>query len=281
MSLFPSHRRRPRSPSLNVARIPYLNAQPFSYGWGDEPPFEVVDMMPRALGRAAAEGSVDAGLMAVADYFGLDGTFELTVPPMGIAVRDHVRSVVLLARRRPRHLDGRRIGITGESSTSRRLLELLARARWEVAPEWVPEDELGADPRESVDGLLLIGDRALEAMADQRRHGWERVVDLATAWWEWQRQPFVFAVWAMRTTLPRRERERLSGFLTGSLAVGSEHLGEIAAAAASERLGTRDDLAAYLRNFVYRLSQAERKGLQRFRDLLAEHDILEYQQTPV
>ena len=116
-------------------------------------------MVPRALGRAAADGSVDAGLMAVADYFALDGTFELTVPPMGIAVRDHVRSVVLLARRHPRHLDGRRIGITGESSTSRRLLELLAVARWGVAPEWVPEEELDADPHESVDGVLLIGDK--------------------------------------------------------------------------------------------------------------------------
>jgi chorismate dehydratase len=266
---------------LNVARIPYLNAQPFTYAWGDEPPFDVVDMVPRALGRAAREGSVDAGLMAVADFFGLDGTFELTVPPMGIAVRDHVRSVVLLARRHPRHLDGRRIGITGESSTSRRLLELLARARWEVAPEWVPEDELDADPRGSVDGVLLIGDRALEAMADPRSHGWERTIDLATAWWEWQKLPFVFAAWAVRTTVPRRERERLSGFLSGSLAVGVEHLGDIATAAAGERLGTQDDLAAYLRNFVYRLGESEKAGLQRFRDLLADHDILEYRQTPV
>ena len=46
-------------------------------------------------------------------------------------------------------------------------------------------------------------------------------------------------------------------------------------------LGTQDDLAGYLRNFVYRLGAAERAGLQRFRDLLAEHDILEYRQTPV
>ncbi|HET9582267.1 MAG TPA: menaquinone biosynthesis protein [Gemmatimonadota bacterium] len=266
---------------MKVARIPYLNAQPFTYAWGDEPPFDVVDLVPRALGRAAAEGSVDAGLMAVADFFALDGTFQLTVPPMGVAVRDHVRSVVLFARRRPRLLNGRRIGITGESSTSRRLLELLARARWEIAPVWVPEDELGADPRESVDGLLLIGDRALEIMADADRHGWERAVDLATVWWEWQKRPFVFAVWAMRTTLARRDRERLSGFLSGSLAVGSEHLVDIAAGAAGKRLGPRDDLAAYLRNFAYRLGKSEMEGLQRFRDLLAEHDILEYRQTAV
>lgn len=237
-------------------------------------------MVPSELGRAASGGSIDAGLMAVADYIGLEGTFELTSPPMGVAVRDHVRSVILLSRRRVRRLDGRRIGVTRESSTSRRLLELLARARWRIEPEWVREDDIQGDPRESVDALLLIGDRALEAVADSTRHGWERVIDLGSEWREWQKLPFVFAVWAMRTTLSRRERDRFAGFLTGSLAVGSEHLVEIATAAAGT-LGTKDDLADYLANFVYRLGAAEREGLRRFRDLLAAHDILEYRQTTV
>ncbi len=237
-------------------------------------------MVPRELGRAAAEGTVDAGLMAVADYVGLEGSFELTSPPMGIAVRDHVRSVVLLSSEPVRGLDGLRIGVTRESSTSRRLLELLARARWRIEPEWVPEDDIEGDPRQSVDALLLIGDRALKAVADPGRGGWERVVDLAVEWRNWQKLPFVFAAWAVRTTLPRRDRERFAGFLTGSLAVGYEHLVDIAAASAGD-LGTKDDLAGYLGNFVYRLGAQEREGLRRFRDLLAEHDILEYRQTPV
>lgn len=270
----------PRSVRLKVAKIPYLNAQPFYYGWGDEPPFEVVSMVPSELGKAAAAGAVDAGLMAVADYIGLEGTFELTTPPMGIAVRRNVRSVILFSCEPARGLGGRRIGVTRESSTSRRLLELLARARWRIEPVWVPEDEIEGDPRQSVDALLLIGDRALEAVADPGRKGWEKTIDLAVEWRRWQRLPFVFAVWAVRTTVSRRERERFAGFLTGSLAVGSEHLVEIATAA-SGVLGTKDDLAAYLSNFVYRLGAQEREGLHRFRDLLADHDILEYRQTAV
>ena len=237
-------------------------------------------MVPRELGRAAAEGAVGAGLMAVADYFALEGAFELAFPPMGIAVRGAVRSVILLSHQPVRGLDGGRIAITRETSTSRRLLELLARARWRIEPEWIPEDEIDADPREAVDALLLIGDRALEAMADSGRLGWERMIDLAAEWRAWQRLPFVFAVWALRTTLPRRERDRLAGFLSGSLAVGMEHLPAIAAAAAG-RFGTKDELTAYLDNFVYRLGAGEREGLRRFRDLLAEHDILEYRQTPI
>lgn len=265
---------------MNVARIPYLNSEPFYAGWGDDPPFDVVDMVPRRLGEAARDGAVDAGLMAVADWFTLDGVFDLVSPPMGIAAREHVRSVILLTDHQPRQLDGARIGVTGESSTSRRLLELLATAYWEIEAEWVPEAEIPGDPADSVDALLLIGDRALEAMADPDRKGWRRAVDLAAEWWSWQALPFVFAVWTVRSAVARRERERFSGFLTGSLAIGVERIEEIAAEHANG-LGDADALRAYLSHFAYRLGGEERAGLARFRDLLAEHDIQEYEDTRV
>lgn len=261
---------------MKVAKIPYLNAQPFYVGWGEDPWFDVVEMVPRELGRAAGSGLIDAGLMAVADWFTVEGDFALVTPNLGIAAREHVRSVILLAHDQPRRLDGKRIGVTVESSTSRRLLELLARARWQIDVTWVPETEIEGDPRESVDALLLIGNRALEVMAMSDRGGWEKAIDLAAEWWSWQARPFVFAVWTLRSALPRRERERFAGFLSGSLAVGHERLREIAEAHAG-RLGDDETLRAYLENFIYRLGPAERAGLDHFRDLLADHDIQEYE----
>lgn len=265
---------------MKVARIPYLNAAPFHVAWGGDPPFEVVEMVPRELGEAAREGAVDAGLMAVADWFSVDAAYDVVSPSLGIAARERVRSVVLLSQRQPRRLDGARIGVTDESSTSKRLLELLARARWKIDVEWVPESRIEGDPVDALDAMLLIGDRALAVMADPERGGWERSVDLAAEWWAWQERPFVFAVWAVRSALARRERERFSGFLSGSLAVGAERLDEIARAHAGE-LGDEETLRAYLRGITYRLGAAEREGLQRFRDLLAEHDVQEYEETTV
>ena len=261
---------------MKVARIPYLNAAPYHWAWGEDPPFDVVEMVPRALGSAARDGAIDAGLMAVADWFGLDGTFDLVSPTMGVAASEHVRSVMLFAREQPQRLDGGRIGVTGESSTSRRLLELLAKAYWEIEAEWVPESEFGGDPTRTLDGVLLIGDRALEVMADPDRQGWARAIDLASEWWAWQGLPFVFAVWAVRSGVARRDRARFSGFLAGALAVGLQHLDEIAAARA-DGLGSAEALRAYLAHMTYRLGPAEREGMQRFRDLLADHDILEYE----
>lgn len=265
---------------MKVARIPYLNAAPFHWGWDEDLPFEVVEMVPRALGVAARDGAVDAGLMAVADWFSLDGSFDLVSPAMGVAASRHVRSVILFSHRPPRQLDGGRIGVTGESSTSRRLVQLLAKARWEIDVEWVPEAEFGGDPERTLDAVLLIGDRALEVMSHPDRRGWPLAVDLATEWWDWQKLPFTFAVWVARSSVSRRDRARFSGFLAGSLAVGLSHLDEIATAAANG-LGSADVLAEYLGHFDYRLGPAELQGMRRFRDLLADHDIQEYSTAAV
>jgi chorismate dehydratase len=264
---------------VKVARIPYLNAQPFYAGWGEDPPFEVVELVPRALGAAASDGAIDAGLMAVADWFRLSGDFDLVTPELGVAALQGVRSVILFTAESPGRLSGKRIGVTDESSTSRRLVELLAHAWWKIENvTWVPESEIEGDPREAVDAMLLIGNRALELMARPDRGGWERAVDLASEWWGWQGLPFVFAVWVVRTAVPRRERERFAGFLSGSLALGHELIPQIATEHAGA-MGDADTLRGYLENFIYRLGKKEREGLQRFRDLLAEHDIQEYTGT--
>ena len=233
-------------------------------------------MAPRDLGVAAGNGTIDAGLMAVADWFREDASFELIEPELGVAAREHVRSVILFSHESPGRLDGRRVAVTRESSTSRRLAQLLAAAYWKAAIEWIPEDDLEGDPATETDGLLLIGDRALELMADESHGSWARSTDLATEWWTWQALPFVFAVWAVRSGLPRRERARFGGYLSGSLALGSERLDTIATEHAGA-LGDAETLEAYLRHFTYRLGPEELEGMRRFRDLLAEHDIQEYQ----
>ena len=261
---------------MKVARIPYLNAAPFYAGWGDDPPFESVSMVPRDLGVAARNGVIDAGLMAVADWFRVDGSFDLIEPALGVAASEHVKSVILFSHGPARRLDGKRVAVTRESSTSRRLAQLLAAAYWEVDVEWVPEDELEGDLAEAADGFLLIGDRALSRMALEDLGGWERAIDLAAEWWTWQALPFVFAIWAVRSALPRRERERFGGFLSGSLALGSERLAEIAGDHAGT-LGDAESLESYLRHITYRLGPDELEGMRRFRDLLAEHDIQEYE----
>ena len=99
------------------------------------------------------------------------------------------------------------------------------------------------------------------------------MLDLGEEWLTWTGLPFVYAVWAVRTSLPADEKARLAAFLEGSLTAGEASIDDIARAAAlaHPELGTPEELAAYLRGFRYRLGEDEEAGLARFRALWKEY----------
>jgi len=109
-----------------LGMIPFLNSEPFHWNLRLDS-FRMIPMAPRRMGQLAREGmaprrmgqlaregSVDAGLLSLMDWFDLEEGFK----PLnyGIAVRNKARSVFLFSTREPRHLDGRHIGVTEETS---------------------------------------------------------------------------------------------------------------------------------------------------------------------
>ncbi len=252
-----------------IARIPYLNSEPFYALW-DEAPGTTVDLPPRALGDAARNGAADAGLMAVADWFTLDPTFE-RVGNLGISCRGAVDSVLLFARRPFEELDGATVDLTEHSQTSVALTRILLSQRYRLTDVTYTRRavESGASP--TGDAWLLIGDAALAARRARTKE--LHVLDLGQAWLEWTGLPFVYAVWAVRAALPADERARLATFLDASLAAGEHDLDGIGAryAAHAPGLGTASELTRYLSSFRYRLGPDEEKGLDRFRALWKEH----------
>src|SRR5882672_7193627 len=148
-----------------AARIPYANAAPFYTLWADAP-FAVRNLVPRELGREAEAGSIDLGLMAAADYLRLADRFELFAPPLGVATRGPVLSVILFSRRPADGLAGALISVTPETSTSGRLLKLLLDVRRGLAGVRYVR---GLEPAQA-DALLMIGDHAMR-MRNQRPEG--------------------------------------------------------------------------------------------------------------
>jgi predicted solute-binding protein len=215
---------------MRIAKIPYLNSQPFygAFGKGaaanapgaprdpgaaerDEAAagFDLVEMPPSELGRLARADRIDAGLIPTVDYFAVSKRYE-RLGSFGIAVTGRVESVLLLSERPLAALTGARIGVTEETSTSYRLLRLLVEAQHGARPATYMR---GA--RASVDAYLVIGDEALATTAAGPPAPF--VIDLAEEWSEWQRLPFVFAVWVARTGLPADEKARLAALLERSL----------------------------------------------------------------
>lgn len=262
---------RPLSPTAvaTIARIPYLNSEPF-YGRWSEAPGTTVDLPPRLLGEEARAGRADAGLMAVADWFALQPVFE-RVGAFGITCRGPVRSVLLFSRRPVRDLAGATVDLTQHSMTSVALTRVLLGARYGLDGVRYERRAVEAGETPQGDAWLLIGDAALAARLSVAQG--VHVTDLGAEWLAWTGLPFVYAVWAVRAGLPAEEKARLASFLEESLAAGEADLAGIASryAAREPALGSASELTSYLAAFRYRLGPDEEAGLARFRALWKEY----------
>lgn len=269
---------------LRVAHIPYLNSVPY-YAGVSESGVEMVDLHPRALGQAAAEGSIDAGLMSIADTFATPD-FE-PLGDLGIALDGPAHSVLLFSAEPVERLDGKTLGITGETSTSYPLLRLLLEDRYGIRPAAYVRRSEEAAPGDS--GVLLIGDAALRRakrsglepgsieypnepflldQPDPLKEPFPHVLDLAAAWKAWQGLPFVFARWMVRRDVEIGARGELLELLTQTLEGNLRRLDRLASEYA-ERAGLSDHGAfAYLMGFTYQFGSAGESAIETFRNLL-------------
>ncbi|MFQ5512115.1 MAG: menaquinone biosynthetic enzyme MqnA/MqnD family protein [Candidatus Krumholzibacteriia bacterium] len=248
--------------SIRLGRIPYLNSEVF---YQDFPLdlVEVTDYVPSALSRAARRGEVDIGPVPTVTGFELEDQF-MPFRNFGIAVRGKARSVLLFSRRPVEELQGSRIGITGESATSVRLLKVLLTRHYGVIPErYVSTKEVQSD------AVLLIGDAALN-----NRKGlpsYPRVYDLAEMWEQWTGLPFVFARWIVRKDLNQQALDFLGELLSKSLERGMQRIDQIAAKRADLSM-TVEEVREYLHGFTYILGDKEDEAIELFRTYLEAYD---------
>lgn len=249
---------------LVIGQIDYVNCQPFYPLLGEH---RLVATPPSELGRLAEKGEIDAGILATADFFRSEERYE-PVAGLGIANHEEVRSILLASKKPLSQLSGARIGITEDTSTSVRLLRILLEVKEKVRPEAYLRGI-----REEADAFLVIGNEALAQNANPSP-GFPHRYDLASLWWAWMGLPFVFALWAIRRSLPEEVKRSFAELLERSYAIGREEIAAIAERFAGS-LGSAEILASYLRNFHYRLGPEEMRGLEAFRRLSLEHGFLE------
>jgi chorismate dehydratase len=125
----------------------------------------------------------------------------------------------------------------------------------------------GVNEYASYDAVLLIGDEALRCKQIGLA-GFELIFDLATAWYEWQQLPFVFAVWAIRKEAREEEKQDLKSILHHALQKGMERIDTVGKLR-GERLGlSESESSEYLQGFNYKLGEREWKAVEVFETLL-------------
>jgi len=244
-----------------VGKIPYLNSIPF-YAHLSIPDTKFLHAVPRRMGMLSAKGMMDAGLFSLMDYLSQEERLE----PMGfcIASRDQVKSVMLFSNEGWCDLEGKRIGIINDTATSVQLLRTLLDKRYGVQATF-ERMHGGVNDLRGYDAVLLIGDEALLRNKYGLR-GYELVFDLAAEWYNWQKLPFVFAVWAMQRELTAERKALLRSSVEAALDAGETDFVAIAGAH-GRRIGLTDaETHEYLAGFSYRLGEREWQSIRLFRE---------------
>jgi chorismate dehydratase len=244
---------------MRLGIIPFVNMAPHFHFLGARwlQLHELTQGDPRQLGQLAKAGRLDAAPFSYADGLELvsSGEFEW-LGDCGVCGAGPIQSILLLGEDRPQALAGQAISVTPHTATTVRLLQLWLRQRHGV------HDFRLVTPGEPSAAQLLIGDQALQRYL--QRGPSEPLVDLSAEWMDWVGKPFVFARWAVRSSLPARAKGELALSVLSAVDLALADLEDVAVAEARRTGLPEAAVLAYLRGIRYRLGPDELAGAAEF-----------------
>ena len=270
---------------LRIGRIDYANCTPLFMQLEDKLPGEttaIVHGVPATLNARLAKGEIDICISSSIEFSRHADDYAI-LPGHCIGSVGPVKSVLLFTNRPVEELSGEQLLVTSESATSVILLQILLAKRWGLSgcslqTSSVPwQDALQQSP-----GLLLIGDRALQAASDIAA---VHCYDLGQEWKNLTGLPFVYALWLINRTSAKGKERALTQFslLLEQARERIEPDAELLAARAPESVWAGvQPLADYWRHAItYHLDAAHLAGLERFYAFAAELGLISAAPQPV
>jgi chorismate dehydratase len=210
------------------------------------------------------EDSISAGLISLMDYFDQEENLELM--NWCIATRDQVRSVLLFSNYGWQDLSGKTIGITDDTSTSERLLQVLLEKKFGIKARF---ERMKDRDYSKYAAVLLIGDEALKNLKSGLA-GFDLTYDLAAEWYSWQKLPFVFAVWVVQKNLLQDKKDQIAENIGKHLSENLPQLEKISNQHGKNLGFSEKETVEYLEGFNYRLGERERETMRVFREMAAK-----------
>jgi predicted solute-binding protein len=243
--------------------VPFVNMAPYYHFLSDRwlQEHQVSSGTPRQLGVQAKAGRLDVAPFSYVDGLELvrSGEFEW-LGSMGICGQGPIQSILLVGATHAVDLAGREISVTPQTATTVRLMEVWLRQRHKVT------DYRLVEPASPTPFRLVIGDEALRRRLEYA--GCEPQIDLCEEWGAWTGKPFVFARWAIRASLPSRDKLRMAATVRSGLDLALGDLEDVSRAQ-EERCGLpKASILAYLKGIRFALGPQELAGAQEFEDRL-------------
>ncbi len=243
---------------MRISVVSYLNALPFISGLEKFAEVEKVILskdIPSECARKLLTGEADIGLIPIAVIPQLKEYYIISKYCIG--AYQEVQSVMLYSHVPLTEI--KTILLDHHSRTSARLIQLLAKLRWKISPQFVHDAQTNEKMIEGKTAALVIGDRAL---ALQGKFPYQ--FDLATAWFEMTGSPFVFACWVSNRKLE-------NGFLNRfnvALKAGVESRNRLSFENYSPELSP--SMKSNYLNYVihYEMNDEMRKGMNSFLEMM-------------
>lgn len=249
---------------IRVGAVTYLNTRPLVVSLPSLAPAARIEVdYPSRLAQRLREGDLEVATIPSIEYFRFPGA--TIVSDACIACDGPVKSVKLYGRRPVEQICS--LALDEGSRTSAAMGRILLEERFGLQPE-LRTLPIGT-PTEKVDAdaVLLIGDRAMLAPPGEFEFVW----DLGEEWSRWTGLPFVFSMWVAR---PGVDLLGLDKTLAAARDDGEKRLEEIARTDAPALGVPESECLTYLRDHLsFRLGPRQRRGLETFGRLAAEHGL--------
>lgn len=242
---------------FRIGSVKYLNAAPLTRGIEDQ----IIYAHPSELAEMLKKDELDAALVSVIEVIST-GKYDI-LDGIAIASLNEVKSVLLAHKKPIEQVDVVHCDVA--SLTSVGLLRVLLMERG-LNPRIEPFEDYNAV--DDYDYVMLIGDQALDFIHQSHPH---QIWDLGSAWYDLTRLPFVFAVWAIRKNI--ENPERLYRILREARDFGMDTLDYIISSREEYTYDFRKDYLSW--HVHFHLGSDERRGLDKFMELLKKHNICE------
>lgn len=256
--------------SLRFGVLNYLNCLPATLGLelgevGGED-WTLSKGNPAKLNRAMRSGDLDVSLVSAAEYLEAQDRYR-RLSGISLWCKGEVQSVTVFSPHGKAELSRMErplLAVTPESATSVALARLLL-PNAHTEPFGQVEDYREAFDRDRCQGVLLIGDRALQPpvwLSGVNAH------DLSQWWLEVTQLPMTFAVWVARRELPEAALGEAEAILQRSLRWGRDNWERVLEVGCARSALSAERLNRYWQGIRFPTTEESERGFQEFRSRL-------------
>jgi chorismate dehydratase len=246
-----------RLAKIKVVSVSYLNTIPFIYGLDHSAVSGMIDLRlgnPYKCFQLFMQNEADVALIPVGSL-PLAGECNI-LKPHCIGADGNVGSVFLLSDSPAEKVNT--IFFDLHSLTSNKLVEILCKQHWKIAPSFLYPEIYPPKLREH-EAVIAIGDKAFRMKGE-----YKFVYDLSGEWKRLTGNSFIFAVWATKLNL---HPEIIQGF-NEALSFGVENILNSISYSKPDILSIEKTKDYLTNNIIFEMNDSLLKGMEQFLDFI-------------